>query len=227
MIAVRNPRGDTLPMVMMLALSACASAPNSPPPPVPVAAAPVLDASYDWHGLLLLPFGTVLKEVPFTLHEVLLFRDASHAAQGDDAECYAMEQAAPRFLARTPSTYLLCFRHDRLARVEATVNLPQDEAARIFSDACELWTRAGTPAASGEASGAAMAAAATAPAATASTATASTATASTATASIVTASEPGACEGRDGVIGYDGRLEKDADRTDSPLTIRLDALAQP
>jgi hypothetical protein len=111
--------------------------------------------------------------------------------------------------------------------VEATVNLPQDEAARIFSDACELWTRAGTPAASGEASGAAMAAAATAPAATASTATASTATASTATASIVTASEPGACEGRDGVIGYDGRLEKDADRTDSPLTIRLDALAQP
>ena len=167
--------GRTLAAAAMLALSACASAPKSPPP-VPVAAAPVLVASYDWHGLLLLPFGTVLKDVPFTLHEVLLFRDASHASQGDDAECYAMERAAPRFLARTPNEYLLCFRHDRLARVEVTVNLPQEEAARIFSDACGLW---------------------------------------------------GACEGRDGAIGYDGRLEQNPDQTDSPLTIRLDALAEP
>lgn len=179
--------------VTMLALAACASAPKSPPP-VAVAAAPVLDASYDWHGLLLLPFGTVLKDVPFPLHEVLLFRDASHAAQGDDAECYAMEQAAPRFLARTPNEYLLCFTHDRLARVEATVNLPQDEAAHIFSDACGLWQRnaAAAPMVAGTA-----------------------------------ASEPGACEGRDGAVGYGGRLEQNADRTDSPLIIRLDALAQP
>ena len=199
--------------VMMLALSACASAPKSPPPQAPPAAAPVLEASYDWHGLLLLPFGSGLKDVPFTLHEVLLFRDASHAAQGDDAECYAMEQAAPRFLARTPNEYLLCFTHDRLARVEATVNLPQDEAERIFSDACGLWMKtagaaqagaaqpAGVPvaadAASGEAGGAAM------------------------------GTSLGVCAGRDGAIGYNGRLEKDADRTDSPLTIRLDALAQP
>ena len=185
MSAVRNQRTVTL-SVMMLALSACASAPKSPPPPAPVAAAPVLDASYDWHGLLLLPFGTVLKDVPFTLHEVLLFRDASHAEQGDDAECYAMEQAAPRFLARTPGQYLLCFSHDRLARVEASVNLPQDEAARIFSDACGLWMKTAAAAAG-----------------------------------------PGACAGRDGAIGYDGRLEQNADRTESPLTIRLDALALP
>jgi hypothetical protein len=197
---------------MLLALAACASAPNSPPPPPPVAAVAPLDASYDWHGLLLLPFGSVLKDVPFTLHEVLLFRDASHAAQGDDAECYAMEQTAPRFLARTPSEYLLCFAHDRLARVEATVNLPQDEAARIFSDACALWMRTGPVAASGEAAGTTMAAAATA---------------SAATTSAASASEPGACEGRDGAIGYNGRLEQNADRTDSTLTIRLDSLAQP
>jgi hypothetical protein len=204
MSAVRNPRAATL-SVMMLVLSACASAPKTPPP-APAPAAPVLDASYDWHGLLLLPFGTVLKDVPFTLHEVLLFRDASPAAQGDDAECYAMEQAAPRFLARTPSEYLLCFSHDRLARVEASVNLPQDEAARIFSDACGLWRRTVAAAATGEATGSAMAAAATAPAA---------------------AAGPGACAGRDGAIGYDGRLEQNADRSESPLTIRLDALAQP
>ncbi len=193
MSALRNPRNGALLTVMLLALSACVSAPKSPPPPqAPPAAAPVLDASYDWHGLLLLPFGTVLKEVPFTLHEVLLFRDASHAAQGDDAECYAMDGVAPRFLARTPNEYLLCFSHDRLARVEATVNLPQDQAAQIFSDACGLWQR--------NAAAAPM---------------------------VAGAAASGACEGRDGAVGYGGRLEETADRTDSPLTIRLDALVEP
>jgi hypothetical protein len=177
-------------MVMLLALSACTSAPKSPPAPpaVPVAAAAALDASYDWHGLLLVPFGSSLKDVPFTLHEVLLFRDAAHAAQSDDAECYAMERAAPRFVARIPSGYLLCFRNDRLARVEATVYLPLNEAAGIFGDACELWLRN----------------TAAAPAAT-----------------------PPACEGRDGAIGYSGRLEENADQTQVPLTIRLDAIAEP
>jgi hypothetical protein len=217
---MRNPRGAGVSILMPLLLAACASAPKNPPAPAPAAtpAAPLLDASYDWHGLLLLPFGSVLKDAPFTLHEVLMFRDAAHAAQGEDAECYAMERAAPPFLKRTPSEYLLCFKHDHLARVEATVNLPPEEAAQIFSDACGLWQRnsgrgqtavapaAAGAAASGEAAGAQVAAN------------------SAAATSPVGSS---ACEGRDGVTSYSSRLEENSERSDRALSIRLDATEQP
>ena len=53
----------------LLALAACAAPkPKAPePPPAP----PPLDASYDWHVLLIAPFGSLLKDIPATLHEVL------------------------------------------------------------------------------------------------------------------------------------------------------------
>jgi hypothetical protein len=56
-------------------------------------------------------------------------------------ECYAVDGARPRFVARSPSEYLLCFKHDRLSRVEATVQLPAEEAVRIYADACGLWLK--------------------------------------------------------------------------------------
>jgi hypothetical protein len=202
MSRARNHGGGVI-AVMLLTLAACATTPKSVPQP-PAAAVPALDASYDWHGLLLLPFGSVLKDAPFTLHEVLMFRDAAHAAPSDDAECYAIEQTAPRFLARTPSEYLLCFRHDHLARVDATVALPQEEAAAIFSDACALWQRS---------AGAVQTGAGLPGAEPTETVSAATAGAS-------------ACDGRDGAIAYSGRLEENVDRVDRALTIRLDALTQ-
>jgi hypothetical protein len=70
-----------------------------------------------------------------------MFRDAGSAPPGDDAECYAVGETPPRFLARTPGEYLLCFKQDHLARVEATVRLPPQEAAQMFSDACGLWRK--------------------------------------------------------------------------------------
>jgi hypothetical protein len=164
--------------------------------------------------LLLVPFGSVLKAIPFTLHEVLLFRDASRPAQADEAECYAMERTAPRFVARTPSEYMLCFKHDRLARVQVTVSLPQSEAAQIFSDACNLWRR---HAAAGQAAAGAPGAdqpAAAEPAA------------STPLAE-ATPQAPGACDGRDGGISYAGRLDQDETQTDASLTVSLDAAVQP
>jgi len=101
-----------------------------------------LDASYDWHVLLVTPFGSVLKDVPLTLHEVLLFRDEEHGAvAGDELECYAVDGPRPRFIARSPTEYLLCFKHERLSRVEATVRLAPDEAAGVFADACGLWMK--------------------------------------------------------------------------------------
>jgi hypothetical protein len=216
----RGPRGAGAALPLALLLAACASAPKNPPaPPAAVPAAPLLDASYDWHGLMLLPFGSVLKDAPFTLHEVLMFRDAQ-AAAGEDAECYAMERAAPRFLKRTPSEYLLCFKHDHLARVEATVNLPAEEAAQIFSDACGLWQRnsGGAQTAAGAAAGAGAAASGEGAGAQAA------ANAAPASAVPVGAAP---CEGRDASVSYSSRLEENAEQPDRALTIRLDALAQP
>jgi hypothetical protein len=146
-----------------------------------------------------------------------MFRDTAHAAQSDDAECYAMERTAPTFLKRTPSEYMLCFKHDRLARVEATVGLPSAEAAQIFSDACGLWQRnageghAAAPpsgaAASGEGAGAQVAA--------------------NAAPAIATPVGSSNCEGRDGAVSYSSRLEESTQQTDRALTMRLDALAHP
>jgi hypothetical protein len=125
-------------LFLALLLSACASKPLLPAGPPPPPSPPPLDASYDWHGLLLAPFGSTVKDIPFKLHEVLLFGDQ----QGSDgAECYGIEREPPRFLERTPDQYLLCFRHDHLARIEATVNVPQASAAQIFADACGLWQK--------------------------------------------------------------------------------------
>jgi hypothetical protein len=195
--------------MVLLILSSCATPPKNPPPP-PAGAVTAPDTSYDWHGLLQLPFGTVLKDCPFALHEVLMFRDAAHAAPGDDAECYAIEQSAPRFLSRTPSEYLLCFRHDHLARVEATVHLLREEAPTIFSDACARWQKnAGAALAGAAQPGAAQLGAGQPPPA--------------------SAGESGlsVCEGRDGAIAFSGLLDETVDRTDSAVTIRLDAPTQP
>jgi hypothetical protein len=129
-----------------LALAGCrappprASAPDrSAPPP---AAHELGLGSDDWHGLVIAPFGSVLKDVPMALHEVLLFRDdgaADNAAAA--AECYAADAPAPRFLGRTPDEYVLCFKQDRLSRIEAAVFLPAAEADGVFAAACAAWLR--------------------------------------------------------------------------------------
>ena len=92
-----------------------------------------MDASYDWHVLLIAPFGSVLKDVPVTLHEVLLFRDEAETRRrrGDDAECYAPDQRRRRsFVGHTPDEYLLCFKQDRLSRIQASVRLRTARRAR-------------------------------------------------------------------------------------------------
>jgi hypothetical protein len=132
----------------LLALAACAAPkPKAPePPPAP----PPLDASYDWHVLLIAPFGSVLKDIPATLHEVLLFRDEEHnSAAADELECYAVDGQLPRLVAHRTAEYLLCFKRDRLSRIEASVRLPADEAAKIYADACGLWAKNGQSAADG------------------------------------------------------------------------------
>jgi hypothetical protein len=124
-----------------LLLSACASAPSGPVPPPPPLKAP-LDASYDWHVLLLAPIGSLLKDVRLPLHEVLLFSNEGESrAAADDAECFAIDGALPRFVDQALDEYLLCFRHDRLSRIAAAVRLPAPKAATDFADACGLWRK--------------------------------------------------------------------------------------
>jgi hypothetical protein len=134
-----------LPAAALVVLAAChASAPRvtAPAParaPAPDAGLPA-DPTYDWHVLLVVPFGVTLKEIPLTLHEVLLFRDeARGTGAGDDAECYAPDGAAPRFFGSTPEEYLLCFKHDRLSRVQVSVRLTDPQPAGVFAAACEDW----------------------------------------------------------------------------------------
>jgi hypothetical protein len=139
----------------LAALAACVS-PTLPPhptpaaPPQPARASPsdAPDASYDWRRLVIVPFGTLLKEIPLSLHEVLLFRDAAHGIDGkEETDCYAIDGTPPQFVGRRPDEYLLCFENDRLTRIEASARLAADSAGTVFAAACAHWLANSTPAA--------------------------------------------------------------------------------
>lgn len=140
----------------LLVLAACASTSSEhrpPSVPTPEPRGTVTDASYDWHVLVLAPFGTLLKDSPLPLHEVLLFRDARGGDGGksdpetevESKDCFAIDRAAPRFVGQTPDQYLMCFDHDRLTRVESSVRLTADEAPQVFARACALWLKSTAP----------------------------------------------------------------------------------
>jgi hypothetical protein len=200
------------------------AAPDRMPPP-PAAHEP-LDASYDWHGLLIVPFGSVLKDIPVALHEVLLFRDEVRGATAADdpadapaadAECYAADAPAPRFVGRMPDEYLLCFRQGRLSRIQASVRLTAAEAPDIFAAACAGWSKNVAPATTGVEAPGAVAPGVVAP---------SVEGQSTA------APMGAACEGRDGGVRFRGRLGEEPGRaemlqTEAVLSITLDSVPKP
>ncbi len=101
----------------------------------------ITDASYDWHVLVIVPFGMLFKDSPVPLHEVLLFHDATDHAESAGSDCYSIEGAPPRFLGQLPDHFLLCFEHDHLGRVDAAVPLPAAEAPQVFARACALWLK--------------------------------------------------------------------------------------
>jgi hypothetical protein len=233
--AFRIPLSAVLlaPVVACHTPSPRATAPEHTPPP-PAAQEPA-DPSYDWHGLLIAPFGSVLKDIPIILHEVLLFRDEVHGAADNasaaDAECYATDVPAPRFVGRIPEEYLLCFRQDRLSRIQASVRLTAAEAPDVFAAACAVWSKNAAPkdaapkdapkdaAPTGGAPGDA------APAAPDIEATAAGVRSDTAPIGA-------ACAGRDGAIRFRGRLEEEPGEADLPhaeavLSITLDSPPNP
>jgi hypothetical protein len=125
-----------------LMLAACASPPpkDHPPQAGPTQDDAAANASFDWHPLVAAPFGTRLKDSPIRLHEVLLFRERSHEpSEIESKDCYAVDGTPPTFIGQAPDQYLMCFEHDRLDRIEASVRFAADDAARIFGRACALW----------------------------------------------------------------------------------------
>jgi len=139
----------------------CASprhpSPSAPPPPTPAPPG----TAYDWRPLIVAPFGTLLKDMPLALDEVLMFHDAAGTAatgaragaapapgvpatgSANDAEsgdCFSLRGASPpQFLGQRPDRYLLCFEHDRLHRIEASVQLGAGDAARLLDAICAQW----------------------------------------------------------------------------------------
>jgi hypothetical protein len=199
---------------LLACLAGChAASPRATPPerapPTPQSPA-LADESYDWRGLLIAPFGSVLKDVPLTLHEVLLFRDEAHGAGAtDEAECYAANTPPPRFVGRVPAEYLLCFKQDRLSRIQASVRLTAVEAPAVFAAACARWSKQTTPT----------------PAIPATPATEGAAAGDA-------AQSPAACEGHDGGIHFSGRLEADPAHAEGApdeqvLSITLDGPSVP
>jgi hypothetical protein len=140
----------------------CASSPHpspsaglsAPPPRAPAQAPP--SAAYDWRPLIVVPFGTLLKDMPLALDEVLIFHDAAgtsatggpaagappagFANDAESGDCFSLQGASPpQFLGRRPDPYLLCFEHDRLHRIEASVQLAAGDGARLLDAVCAQW----------------------------------------------------------------------------------------
>jgi hypothetical protein len=123
-------------------LEGCAASPQAGGSAVtaapPAASLPVV--SHDFMALVPAPFGTAFKDVPVPLTEVLVFHQPDARRTGEDADCFR-PGVVVAFLGRAPADHLLCFDHDRLQRIEASVALPAAEAPTLFAAACADWRR--------------------------------------------------------------------------------------
>jgi hypothetical protein len=92
-----------------------------------------------------MPLGAPLRSAPIPLHEVLLFHDSDqpppteHAS--DNRDCYGVDAAAPRLVGQRTDEYVLCFSHDHLARIDASVRLAAADARQTFAQACARWLK--------------------------------------------------------------------------------------
>ncbi len=122
-------------------LAACATSPRAPPvhttaPPraapngLDIGSAVRSDDPYDWRNLAVAPFGSTLKDLKSSSHEVVLFDDVP------DEDCRALEGVGLNFLAGKPDSYLVCFHHDRLIRFEVAAQVAAADADALLSKVC-------------------------------------------------------------------------------------------
>jgi hypothetical protein len=105
----------------------------------------------DWREIPVAPLGTELAALYSGLHEILYFRAAEPAGAdpageppdpGESAiarDCYRANGPVPRVLEHASRDYVLCFTHDRLARVEVVLSLPAAEARTLGQRFCDAW----------------------------------------------------------------------------------------
>jgi hypothetical protein len=111
---------------------------------------------------------------------------------------------------------LLCFRQDRLSRVQASVRVAVGQASDVFAAACAGWLKNAASARGGGDPGVG----------------ASGVGAPGVALPSAEAQSAGTCEGRDGAIRFRGRLEEEPGRaempqTESVLSITLDGAPNP
>lgn len=127
-IASRRSLALACPLALLVA---CAAAPvRAPEKP---AAAVRMNPATDWRRLPIAPFGSLLQDLQFPVHEVLMFGELA------SQECYGLDAPREQFVGRPVDAYLVCFAKGRLDRVEVTVSLPAAEAAFDFSHYCDGW----------------------------------------------------------------------------------------
>ena len=71
--------------------------------------------------------------------------DAEAGGKSDAEDCYSSDKAAPRIVGRPADHYFLCFRNDRLNRVQAVVTLPNEGAAQLFLRFCNTGLNGAPP----------------------------------------------------------------------------------
>jgi hypothetical protein len=121
------------------ALARGAASSAAPAAAAPAAVSPAA-VSHDFGTLVPAPFGTAFKDVPVHLTEVLVFHQPDAARTSDDADCFRPDGVVS-FLGRAATDHLLCFDHDRLKSIEASVVVPATEAPALFAAACADWRR--------------------------------------------------------------------------------------
>ena len=151
-------------LLALAALAACsamppASHPTGPPAAAPAVTAPVAlgsaaasagsaapDPWFDWRSLVVVPFGSDLRDLHASLHEVLFFRDdAGAGGKPEPEDCYSSDAPPPRFVGHATDHYYQCFRNDRLIRIQAVVTLANEEAPGLFARLCDAWLKDGPP----------------------------------------------------------------------------------
>ncbi|MGA2707842.1 MAG: hypothetical protein ACLQJ0_03075 [Steroidobacteraceae bacterium] len=126
------------------------TAPAAPGPAAASVGTAATDPSFDWRNLVVIPFGSNLRDLHASLHEVLFFRDDAGAdGKPEPGDCYSSDEPSPRFVGRATDHYYQCFRNDRLTRVQAVVTLPNDEAPILFARLCDAWLKDGPPSSPG------------------------------------------------------------------------------
>jgi hypothetical protein len=142
----RRARG-ALAALIWASATACTGVPATHSAAGPAGAAIAPDAALaDWREIPVAPLGTELAVLHSGLHEILYFQDTHPAVEppapgepGVAADCYRANGPLPRVLNRGSRDYVLCFMHDRLARVEAVLDLPAAEAQTLAQRLCDAW----------------------------------------------------------------------------------------